>query len=137
EYDYGVKGDGGDDGDHEYNGDDTPLSASNAETLHLTERLSSARCGEAGEEASIRVNPIDFGQYPGWQMEMGAPHDTQWYHIPSISKTPIVDAPTRYDFYSMTEGMRRLALDQKMDYETHLLQFHGDADLLRSQLYTA
>ncbi|KAF6166137.1 hypothetical protein GIB67_023847 [Kingdonia uniflora] len=54
-------------------------------------------------------------------MEFGSPHGTTWHTIPSIAATSIVDVPTGYDFFAMTEGMRKLILDRTLDLEARHL----------------
>ncbi|KAF6134786.1 hypothetical protein GIB67_002187, partial [Kingdonia uniflora] len=68
-----------------------------------------------------QIPPPQFGDYPGWIMELGSPHGTTWHTIPSITKTSIIDVPTGYDFFAMTEGMRKLTLDRTLDLEARHL----------------
>ncbi|KAF6163903.1 hypothetical protein GIB67_024758, partial [Kingdonia uniflora] len=54
-------------------------------------------------------------------MKFESPHGTTWHTIPSIVTTSIVDVPARYDFFAMTEGMQKLALDRTLDFEARHL----------------
>ncbi|KAF6171485.1 hypothetical protein GIB67_018009 [Kingdonia uniflora] len=63
------------------------------------------------------IPPPRLGDYPGWIMELGSPHGTMWHTIPSIASTFTIDVPTRYDFFSMTKGMRKLTLDRILNFE--------------------
>ncbi|KAF6151597.1 hypothetical protein GIB67_021783 [Kingdonia uniflora] len=54
-------------------------------------------------------------------MELGSPHGTTWYTIPSIGSTSTIDVPTGYNFFAMTEGMRKLTLDRTLDLEARHL----------------
>ncbi|KAF6153119.1 hypothetical protein GIB67_034841 [Kingdonia uniflora] len=64
-----------------------------------------------------QIPPPRLGDYPGWIMELGSPHGTTWHTIPSIASTSTIDVPTRYDFFAMTEGMRKLTLDMPLNFE--------------------
>ncbi|KAF6146130.1 hypothetical protein GIB67_015568 [Kingdonia uniflora] len=71
-------------------------------------------------------------------MEFGTPHGTTWYTIPSIAMTFTIDVPTRYDFFAMTEGMRKLILDMTLDLEVRHLHdesriTHLTVDLRRAE----
>ncbi|KAF6170098.1 hypothetical protein GIB67_025787 [Kingdonia uniflora] len=79
-----------------------------------------------------------LGDYPGWIMEFGSPHGTTWHTIPSIATTSTVDVPTGYDFFAMTEGMRKLTLDRTLDLEARHLHdesriTHLTANLRRAE----
>ncbi|KAF6148536.1 hypothetical protein GIB67_042495 [Kingdonia uniflora] len=65
----------------------------------------------------IQIPPPQFGDYPGWIMELGSPHGTTCHTIPSIAMTSTIDVPIRYDFFAMTEGMRKLTLNKTLDLE--------------------
>ncbi|KAF6139330.1 hypothetical protein GIB67_021540, partial [Kingdonia uniflora] len=89
-------------------------------------------------DVDTQIPPPQLGDYPGWIMEFGSPHGTTWHTIPSISTTYTIDVPTRYDFFSMTEGMRKLTLDRTSNLEARHL--HGEsrithltADLRRAE----
>ncbi|KAF6172261.1 hypothetical protein GIB67_024883 [Kingdonia uniflora] len=80
--------------------------------------------------------PPRLGDYPGWIMELGSPHGTTWHTIPSIASTSTIDVPTGYDFFTMTEGMRKLTLDRTLDLKARHLHdesriTHLTADLRR------
>ncbi|KAF6158618.1 hypothetical protein GIB67_040132 [Kingdonia uniflora] len=68
-----------------------------------------------------QIPPPQFGDYPGWTMELGSPHGTTWHTIPSSATTSTIDVPTGYDFFAMTEGMRKLTLDMTLDLQAQHL----------------
>ncbi|KAF6159911.1 hypothetical protein GIB67_032995 [Kingdonia uniflora] len=68
-----------------------------------------------------KIPPPRLGDYPGWIMELGPPHGTTWHTIPTIASTSIIDVPTGYDFFAMTEGMQKLTLDRTLDLEARHL----------------
>ncbi|KAF6163628.1 hypothetical protein GIB67_036088 [Kingdonia uniflora] len=41
-----------------------------------------------------QIPPSQFGDYPGWTMELGSPHGTTWHTIPSSATTSTIDVPT-------------------------------------------
>ncbi|KAF6138943.1 hypothetical protein GIB67_025672 [Kingdonia uniflora] len=68
-----------------------------------------------------QIPPPWLGDYPGWIMELRSTHGTTWHTIPSIASTSTIDVPTGYDFFAMTEGMRKLTLDRTLDLEARHL----------------
>ncbi|KAF6137887.1 hypothetical protein GIB67_014016 [Kingdonia uniflora] len=85
-----------------------------------------------------QIPPLRLGDYPGWIMKLGSPHGTTWHTIPSIASTSAIDVPTRYDFFAMTKGMRKLTLDRTLDLEARHLHdesriTHLTADLRRAE----
>ncbi|KAF6157833.1 hypothetical protein GIB67_003733 [Kingdonia uniflora] len=68
-----------------------------------------------------QIPPPQFGDYPGWIMELGSPYGTTWHTIPSIATISTIDVPTGYDFFAMIEGMRKLTLDRTLDLEARRL----------------
>ncbi|KAF6146167.1 hypothetical protein GIB67_015605 [Kingdonia uniflora] len=79
-----------------------------------------------------------LGDYPGWIMKLGSPHGTTRHTIPSITSTSTIDIPTGYDFFAMTEVMRKLTLDRTLDLEARHLHdesriTHLTADLRRAE----
>ncbi|KAF6146782.1 hypothetical protein GIB67_007496 [Kingdonia uniflora] len=86
----------------------------------------------------IQIPPPRLGDYLGWIMKLGSPHGTTWHTIPFIASTSAIDMPTRYDFFAMAEGMRKLTLDRILDLEARHLQnesriTHLTADLKRAE----
>ncbi|KAF6160455.1 hypothetical protein GIB67_019224 [Kingdonia uniflora] len=68
-----------------------------------------------------QIPPPRLGDYPGWIMELSSPHGTTWHTILFIASTSTIDVPTGYDFFAMTEGMRKLTLDRILDLEARHL----------------
>ncbi|KAF6144855.1 hypothetical protein GIB67_001866 [Kingdonia uniflora] len=68
-----------------------------------------------------QIPPPQFGDYPGWTMELGSPHGTTWHTIPSSATTSTIDVLTGYNFFAMTEGMRKLTLDMTLDLQAQHL----------------
>ncbi|KAF6134566.1 hypothetical protein GIB67_022306 [Kingdonia uniflora] len=62
-----------------------------------------------------QIPPPRLGDYPRWIMELGSAHGTTWHTIPSIASTSTIEVPTGYDFFVMTEGMRKFTLDWTFD----------------------
>ncbi|KAF6169783.1 hypothetical protein GIB67_034175 [Kingdonia uniflora] len=82
----------------------------------------------AGE---TQIPPPQLGDYPGWIMEFGLPHGTTWYPIPSIATTSTVDVLTGYDFFVMTEDLRRaegrlFQLNDYLDGEGIIVDWEDD-----------
>ncbi|KAF6143732.1 hypothetical protein GIB67_030622, partial [Kingdonia uniflora] len=85
-----------------------------------------------------QIPPPQFGDYPGWTMELGSPHGIMWHTIPSSATTSTIDVPTGYDFFAMTEGMRKLTLDMTLDLQAQHLHdesriIHLTANLRRAE----
>ncbi|KAF6137570.1 hypothetical protein GIB67_031849 [Kingdonia uniflora] len=78
-----------------------------------------------------------FGDYPGWTMELGSPHGTMWHTIPSSAMTSTIDVPTGYDFFTMTEGMRKLTLDMTLDLQAQHLHDESHITHLTANLRRA
>ncbi|KAF6160379.1 hypothetical protein GIB67_019148 [Kingdonia uniflora] len=68
-----------------------------------------------------QIPPPQFGDYLGWNMELGSPHGTTWHTIPSSATSSTIDVPTGYDFFTMTEGIRKLTLDMTLDLQAQHL----------------
>ncbi|KAF6146155.1 hypothetical protein GIB67_015593 [Kingdonia uniflora] len=68
-----------------------------------------------------QIPPPQFGDYPGWTMELGSPHGTTWHTIPSSVTTFTIDVPRGYNLFAMTEGMRKLILDMTLDLQAQHL----------------
>ncbi|KAF6145561.1 hypothetical protein GIB67_037594, partial [Kingdonia uniflora] len=71
-------------------------------------------------------------------IEFGSLHGTTWHTIPSIATTSTVDVPTGYDFFTLIEGMRKLRLNRKLDFEARHLHdqsriTHLTTDLRRAE----
>ncbi|KAF6154459.1 hypothetical protein GIB67_028351, partial [Kingdonia uniflora] len=75
-----------------------------------------------------QIPPLRLGNYPGWIIELGSPHGTMWHTIPSIASTSTIDVPTGYDFFVMTQGIRKLTLDRTLDSEARHL--HDDSRII-------
>ncbi|KAF6177169.1 hypothetical protein GIB67_025506 [Kingdonia uniflora] len=54
-------------------------------------------------------------------MELGSPHGTTWHTIPFSVTPSTIDVPTVYNFFAMTEGMRKLILDMTLDLQAQHL----------------
>ncbi|KAF6152936.1 hypothetical protein GIB67_039643, partial [Kingdonia uniflora] len=90
----------------------------------LTSRVSFPRVEFLTADFSTQETQIPLprlGDYPGWIMELGSPHGTTWHTILSIALTSIIDVPTGYDFFAMTEGMRKFTLDRTLNFEARHL----------------
>ncbi|KAF6135905.1 hypothetical protein GIB67_006797, partial [Kingdonia uniflora] len=68
-----------------------------------------------------QIPPPQFGDYPGWTMELGSPHRTTWHTIPFSATTSAIEVPTGYDFFVMIEGMWKLTFDMKLDLQAQHL----------------
>ncbi|KAF6155017.1 hypothetical protein GIB67_035764, partial [Kingdonia uniflora] len=77
--------------------------------------------------------PPQLGNYPGRIMEFGLPYGITWHTIPSIAMTSTIDVPTRYDFFLMIEGMRKLTLDRTLNLEARHL--HGEGCITHLTAY--
>ncbi|KAF6172222.1 hypothetical protein GIB67_024844 [Kingdonia uniflora] len=68
-----------------------------------------------------QIPPPRLGDYPGWIIKLRSPHGTTWHTIPSIASTSTIDVAIGYDFFAMTEGMRKLTLDRTLNLEARHL----------------
>ncbi|KAF6150476.1 hypothetical protein GIB67_030277 [Kingdonia uniflora] len=85
-----------------------------------------------------QIPPQRLGDYPGWIMELESPHGTTWHTIPTIALTSTIDVPTGYNFFPITEGMRKLTIDRTLDLEARYLHdesriTHLTTDLSRAE----
>ncbi|KAF6147454.1 hypothetical protein GIB67_022114 [Kingdonia uniflora] len=73
-----------------------------------------------------QISPPQFGDYPGWTMELGSPHGTTWHTIPSSAMTSTIDVPAGYDFFTMTEEGRLSQLNEYLDGQGIEVEWEND-----------